>query len=72
MATEHQTPRLEQLKVFLFALLPVDYSTVGNITLLAQFLANAGNAGLKDIDEGDFKTARDALVANGQAVKGKG
>ncbi len=62
----------EQLKTLLLALLPDDHTTVGNITLLAQLQASALGAGLKPIGEDDFKAARDALVANGQAVKGKG
>lgn len=63
---------LEQLKSLLLALLPDDHSTVGNITLLAQLQANVLGAGLKTIGEEDFKAVRDALVADGQAVKGKG
>ncbi|MDO8772690.1 MAG: DNA methyltransferase [Burkholderiaceae bacterium] len=62
----------EQLKTLLLALLPDDHTTVGNIALLAQLQASARDAGLKSISEDDFKAARDALVAVGQAVKGKG
>ena len=69
-AQQAQPP--EQLKTLLLALLPDDHSTVGNITLLAQLQASARDAGLKAISEGDFKAARDALVADGQAIKGKG
>ncbi len=61
-----------QLKNLLLALLPEDHSTVGNITLLAQLQAGARDAGLKPIDEDEFKAARDTLVADGHAVKGKG
>lgn len=70
-AAQHTTPP-KQLKTLLLALLPDDHTTVGNITLLAQLQASALGAGLKPIGEDDFKAARDALVADGQAVKGKG
>lgn len=72
MDAAQQTQPPEQLKNLLLALLPDDHTTVGNITLLAQLQASARDAGLKPIGEDDFKAARDALVANGQAVKGKG
>ena len=65
--------RLQPLPELLLNLLPADHSTVGNITLLAQFLAAAQTAGHQPpVSEEDFKTARDALVAAGLAVKGKG
>ncbi len=70
-AAQQAQPR-EQLKNLLLALLPDDHTTVGNITLLAQLQASARDAGLKPIGEDDFKAARDALMADGQAVKGKG
>ena len=70
-AAQHAQP-LEQLKTLLLALLPDDHSTVSNITLLAQLHDSALAAGLKAIGEDDFKAARDALVADGHAVKGKG
>jgi adenine-specific DNA-methyltransferase len=69
-AQQAQPP--EQLKTLLLALLPHDHSTVGNLTLQAQLQAAARDAGLKPVGEDDFKAARDALVADGQAVKGKG
>ena len=72
MDAAHQAQPPEQLKNLLLALLPDDHSTVGNITLLAQLQAAARDAGLKTMAEDDFKTARDALVADGKAVKGKG
>ncbi len=62
----------KQLRTILLALLPEDYSAVGNITLLEQFVAAARDAGLKGITEEDFKATRDALVEAGEAVKGKG
>ena len=63
----------QQLPTLLLSLLPADHSTVGNITLLDQFLAAAQQAGRQPpATEDDFKTAREALVAAGLAVKGKG
>ena len=63
----------QQLPTLLLSLLPADHSTVGNITLLDQFLAAAQQAGRQPpATEDDFKAAREALVAAGLAVKGKG
>ena len=63
----------QQLSTLLLNLLPADHTTVGNITLLEQFLAGAKAAGHQPpATEDDFKTAREALVASGLAVKGKG
>ncbi|HAU56459.1 MAG TPA: site-specific DNA-methyltransferase [Comamonadaceae bacterium] len=63
----------QQLQTLLLSLLPADHSTVGNITLLDQFLTAAQQAGRQPpATEDDFKTAREALVAAGLAVKGKG
>lgn len=64
--------RQQQLKTILLGLLPDDHSAVGNSTLLEQFQVAARDAGLKSIDEDDFKAAREALVESGQAIKGKG
>ncbi len=72
MVSAHLTPRQEQFKELLLTLLPKDRTAVGNITLLAQFQASAQGAGLKLTGDEDFKAARDALVAAGQAVKGRG
>ena len=69
-AQQAQPP--EQLKTLLLALLPADHTTVGNSTLLAQLQASARDVGLKPIGEDDYKAARDALIASGDAVKGKG
>ncbi|WP_087746037.1 MULTISPECIES: site-specific DNA-methyltransferase [unclassified Acidovorax] len=67
------TNEQQQLQTLLLNLLPADHTTVGNITLLEQFLAAATAAGHKPpAIEDDFKTAREALVAAGLAVKGKG
>ena len=61
------------LHTLLLHLLPADHTTVGNITLLEQFLAAAQAAGHQPpATEDDFKIAREALVAAGLAVKGKG
>jgi adenine-specific DNA-methyltransferase len=62
----------QQLQSTLLSLLPEDHTTVGNITLLAQLQDATRHSGLKTIGEDDFKAARNVLVANGQAVKGKG
>ena len=65
--------RAQQLQALLLSLLPADHTTVGNITLLQQFLAAAQAAGHQPTaTEDDFKAARDALVAADLAVKGKG
>lgn len=67
------TNEQQQLQTLLLNLLPADHTTVGNITLLEQFLAAAQAAGHHPpATEADFKTAREALVATGLAVKGKG
>jgi len=67
------TNEQQQLQTLLLNLLPADHTTVGNITLLEQFLAAAQAAGHQPPGtEDDFKTAREALVAAGLAVKGKG
>lgn len=62
----------EQLQAILLALLPEDHTNVGNIKLFEQFQLAAKSAGLKAISEAAFKATRDALVTEGQAIKGKG
>ena len=65
--------RQQHLETLLFGLLPADHTNVGNITLLGQFLAAAQTALLNPpATEDDFKTAREALVQSGQAIKGRG
>ena len=67
------TNEQQQHQTLLLNLLPADHTTMGNITLLEQFLAAAQAAGHQPPGtEDDFKTAREALVAAGLAVKGKG
>ena len=67
------TNEQQQLTTLLLNLLPADHTTVGNITLLQQFLAAAQAAGHQPpATEDDFITAREALLAAGLAVKGKG
>jgi len=67
------TNEQQQLTTLLLNLLPADHTTVGNSTLLEQFLAAAQAEGHQPpATEDDFKTAREALVAAGLAVKGKG
>ncbi len=55
----------------LLRLLPSDSTTVGNQSLLQQFLQACQAAGLP-ASEDAFHAARDGLVAAGLAVKGKG
>jgi adenine-specific DNA-methyltransferase len=64
--------RQQALQLILLQLLPADHTTVGNITLVSQFQAAALAAGIASVTEDDFKTARELLVASGQAIKGKG
>ena len=58
----------DQLQHLILQLLPQDHSFIGNITLLQQLTAAAG----APPSEEAFKAAREALVAAGHAVKGKG
>ena len=60
------------LTALLLQLLPADHSVVGNGTLLNQFSTACQGAGLGPVTPDDFQAAREALVANGQAVKGRG
>lgn len=60
------------LQAILLQLLPADHSTVGNITLWQQFQAAVQAAGIPPVSEDSFKATREALVASGQAVKGRG
>lgn len=67
------TNEQQQLTTLLLNLLPADHTTVGNSTLLERFLAAAQAEGHQPpATEDDFKMAREALVAAGLAVKGKG
>ena len=61
----------QKLQSLFMQLLPADHSTVGNITLLAQFQA-AQTASLLDVSDDDFTSVRDALLSSGQIVKGRG
>lgn len=64
-------PRLEQLEQLLLAQLPVDGSNLGNGQLLTRWTQAAAEAG-ETVTEADFVALREALVARGLAVKGKG
>jgi len=65
--------RQQALEALLLNLLPADHSTVGNATLQQQFLAAAQAAGHPGpVTADDFQAAREALLAAGLAVKGKG
>lgn len=63
---------LQQLQELLLHLLPGDGTAVGNISLLAQVQAAAVAAGHAAPTGDAFKAAREALLASGQAVKGRG
>lgn len=58
----------QKYQQWILSLLPSDHSFVGNASLQQQVAAAAGQA----IDQQAFMAARDALVASGQVVKGKG
>jgi adenine-specific DNA-methyltransferase len=64
MASRLQQQRNQEV---LLELLPPDCTTVGNQALWGLFKAAIANA-----TEADFQQAREALVASGHAVKGKG
>jgi adenine-specific DNA-methyltransferase len=65
--------RPQTLQTLLLGLLPDDHTAVGNISLLEQFLQAAQASGTTPAATAeDFKQAREALVARGQAIKGKG
>ena len=64
------TNKQQQLTTLLLNLLPADHTTVGNSTLLEQFLAAAQAEGHQPpATEDDFKTAREALVAAGLGLR---
>ena len=58
---------LISVAVHILANVPQDCSTIGNLALLGV-LRNQ----LTDLDEGDYLAAKEALVADGLIVKGKG
>lgn len=62
---------LEQRQQALLSLLPADCTTVGNQTLLAQFTEARRQAG-DVVGEAEFAAAREALLAAGRVVKGRG
>lgn len=62
---------LEQRQQALLSLLPADCITVGNQTLLAQFTEARSQAG-DVVGEAEFSAAREALLAAGLVVKGRG
>lgn len=62
----------QQLQSILLQLLPADHSAVGNISLLAHFQAATQAKGIRLLSEDDFKATREALVASGLVIKGKG
>ena len=60
--------RQEKLQIIILQLLPADHSGIGNLTLLQKIRELNGT----DTTDAEFQAARDALVASGQAIKGKG
>ena len=60
--------RQEKLQIVILQLLPADHSGIGNLTLLQKIRELNGT----DTTDAEFQAARDALVASGQAIKGKG
>jgi len=60
------------LTALLLQLLPADHSAVGNGALFNQFSAACQAAGLGPVTQEVFQAAREALLAAGQAVKGRG
>jgi len=57
----------DSLRDHILALVPQDGSTIGNQALITSIRSH-----LPDLDEGDYHAARDAMVAEGVLVKGKG
>ena len=57
----------DSLRAHILALVPQDGSTIGNQALITGIRYH-----LPDLDEGDYHAARDALVAEGLLVKGRG
>ena len=62
----------QQLQTLLLQLLPADHSALGNGNLWTQFQASTQAAGTTAVTQDDFNAAREALVASGKAVKGRG
>jgi adenine-specific DNA-methyltransferase len=60
------------LLAILLQLLPADHNPVGNGALWTLFQAATLAAGIPSVTEDTFKATREALVASGQAIKGKG
>ena len=63
--------RMQRLAELLLAQLPEDGSNIGNGTLFDRLTAEANGVGLT-VTEGEFREARERLVAAGQIRKGKG
>ena len=74
MTTHANNPKQANtpLAALLLQLLPADHSAVGNGALLIQFSAACQAAGHGTVTADDFQAAREALLATGQAVKGRG
>lgn len=63
--------RQQQHQQQLLALLPADSTSIGNQSLWTLFQAACASVG-DAVTEADFQAAREALVAQGMAIKGKG
>ncbi len=61
-------PDQDQLQQAILDSLPPDHAFIGNQSLLLEVVRTLGTVP----DDAAFKAARDALVASGQAIKGKG
>jgi len=61
-------PDQDQLQQAILDSLPPDHAFIGNQSLLLEVVRTLGT----EPDGAAFKAARDALVASGQAIKGKG
>jgi len=57
----------QDLAEILYAILPEDGSAIGNASALAQLRVQ-----VPDLSEEDYAAARDALIASGRGIKGRG
>jgi adenine-specific DNA-methyltransferase len=57
----------QDIAEILYSILPEDGSAIGNASALTQVRAQ-----VPDLSEEDYAAARDALVASGRGVKGRG
>lgn len=60
-------PSVQEIAKIIYSILPEDGSAIGNASALKQVRAQ-----VPDLQEEDYAAARDALVASGRGVKGRG